>query len=486
MLTTDARRLAAAGAVLIACAGGSPTARAQDACSAAASPGEGLEAARALFAERCPAHERRDCDPIDGAWLCSSVVIGDAAPAGTASVDAGAAPPVASPAPVPTTPLAGTRACTATGATLGAAREAFPGACAGAVPVDCDPSGSGWTCSSEVLGAAAPGGRTVPILAAAPTAPPAPATPTAPVPSTPPAPGTPVPPSPAEPPPPAPDPAPSPTPAAPAPVVPEPGPEASPGVPVAASPAVGRLREGDLLVLMYDNCSDPDDGHAAAAAKAAIAGTGAPAPWIVNGTCGANLESQFNTRSRALMDAVWGGSWLDASVDRAGAVSASADAWAAALANGRDVWIAEGGPSDVTAEIVREIGARYPSLDTGRLRVVQHSAWNERHTAPANLAFVRAATDYLKIDDGNFGGNGTADLNPTGGDFDRLTGPFVETAAGGPFAGEWRAAFEYLPPGCPGRTEVCKLDFSDTAELLYILGDETTRDVASFAARYLR
>lgn len=88
-----------------------------------------LSNARVEFGRICQSAPR-DCDPIAGGWLCSSVVIGRYAP-----------PEV--------------NACSATGVTLEAAKRNYEASCT-LVRRDCDPIDGEWLCSSEQIGANAP------------------------------------------------------------------------------------------------------------------------------------------------------------------------------------------------------------------------------------------------------------------------------------------------------------------------------------------
>ena len=259
---------------------------------------------------------------------------------------------------------------------------------------------------------------------------------------------------------------------------------ASVASPIEAVPAIGRLREGDLLVLMHDDCPELDDGLVAAATKAVSATLGAPAPWIVDGACEADPERAFGRDGAASADATGGGTRLDADADPVGAVSASADAWAATLANGRDVWVTESGTSNVTAAILREMAFRYPSLDLGGVHVVQDSPWDEGRTAPENLAFVREVADYRRIGDPERSDSGAGAPELGDGDFRSAASRFADLAAGGPFADAWRAAFDYLPLECLDRGFECELDLRGAAGLLYILGDERVRDADRFVGRH--
>lgn len=245
---------------------------------------------------------------------------------------------------------------------------------------------------------------------------------------------------------------------------------------------IGRLASNDLLVLHYDNCPDKDDGHAIPAGKSVVEKHDINNVLTVNGTCGNSILNRFNSASNKVMKASWGNEFLDADDQRISAVQESANRWASTLSNGADVWIAEGGQSDFTADVVRQIASRYSNIDLKRIHVIQHSAgrtaYNEEFTDSANLAYLKNKTSYQPVANGNVGGNGTADLN-------QQSFYFVSTARASRFSAEWNAGFEYLPPDCTVRTENCKLDFSDTVELLYIVDDTTTQNVNDFANKYL-
>ena len=130
--------------------------------------GDTLADARSDFADRC-SEPRVDCDPIDDVWYCSDHVIGAAAPNGNdgppSTLDPSTDPvtnPDPDPAPTPDPepqPTPDPSVCSATASTLAQARAAYADSCT--LPrADCDPVQNGWTCSSEQIGAGAPGGET--------------------------------------------------------------------------------------------------------------------------------------------------------------------------------------------------------------------------------------------------------------------------------------------------------------------------------------
>lgn len=211
----------------------------------------------------------------------------------------------------------------------------------------------------------------------------------------------------------------------------------------------------DLIALHYDHAPDPDDGHAAAAAFVVQDRMGL-AVQVVGGTHGVYSAGRYVPASESLMNSIWGQNWLDAHNNRSSSVSQSATRWAGTLAAGGDIWIAEGGPSDFTAAVVRIIQQNYPEFQTrNRIHLVQHSIWNEDHALREDLNFVRSNTNYIKIADGN-------ELNSTA-DFRGDSQSFVNRARASQYRHVWNVAFDYLSPSE-------KLDFSDTVELMYILG----------------
>ncbi len=218
--------------------------------------------------------------------------------------------------------------------------------------------------------------------------------------------------------------------------------------------------KSDMISLHYDHAPDRDDGHSAAA-DLTILETFRDRDWIrkhtigVSGAYGKN-KGKFNVKSDAVMDAVWKGcgGWLSAHRDRDGTVAELAMRWGAVLKAGGDVWIKEGGQSDITADVVRRLKKQLPGVDTTRrIHIVQHSNWNENQTGDQALAYGKKNTHYIRIRDAN------RYLNRKGGD-----ASFVKAAKShSVFGPAWKAAFAYYNPEK-------RLDFSDTGELMHILG----------------
>ena len=217
--------------------------------------------------------------------------------------------------------------------------------------------------------------------------------------------------------------------------------------------------EKDLLALHYDHAPDKDDGHSAAADRT-ILETLFGKDWIkehvmaVSGTYGENFKA-FNPKSDKVMDVTWNDSigWVVGHERHKEAAQEVLKRWLKTIKTGGDVWVKEGGQSDLTADVIKLIKKAVPDIDTTqRIHVVQHSNWNEDKTTDEDLAYTKNETHYIRIKDAN------RFLNKKKGDR-----AFEEAATDHPVFGKsWQAAFEYYDPKH-------RLDFSDTGELMHIL-----------------
>ena len=212
-------------------------------------------------------------------------------------------------------------------------------------------------------------------------------------------------------------------------------------------------RNLDLISLHFDHTT-PSDSHATVAAQTITDILGVDR-WVVSGTYGTNPDA-YLVNSEPLMDITWGnGNWRNADDNLTDVVAETANRWEATLNRGGDVWVAEGGQSDFTADVVRELLLRRASTPTQRIHVVQHSQDNETTTTPADLTFIQANSDYIAIADGSIA-NTTADL-------EGATDGWKEAALDSQRSEAWSAAFEQLDPDE-------QLNFSDSVAVLYIVG----------------
>jgi len=246
------------------------------------------------------------------------------------------------------------------------------------------------------------------------------------------------------------------------------------------------LQRGDVLALHYDVAADIDDIHAIASGKTITAFYDIT-PAVVVGTYGFDnnrretYHVKFNnlTRKDAANEvatrAYGSGGYLDTKgyqADLEIAAETQAAIWKQALNAGNDVWVAEGGPSDFTEEVLQQLVQRGISLATlqTKVHIVQHSiAANEGNTDDQNLVFVKANTDYITLQNGNQP-NLTADLN-TGETVDDY---FRDWASNSVHPTAWEFSMVYFEE---------KLDFSDTVEILHILniGIDLIADTNDFA-----
>ncbi|MCQ3830021.1 carbohydrate-binding protein [Microbulbifer elongatus] len=177
---------------------------------------------------------------------------------------------------------------------------------------------------------------------------------------------------------------------------------------------IGRFDTGkDLFLANFDSKPDPDDIHAVAAVATVLkdARFSNVNYFAVAGAYGDQggdfIEADY------LFDLAFGANgWTNAHVNYNGALDTVFNKVKSALNAGGDIWIAEAGQSDFSADLVRRVKAQLPSVNTnGRIHIIQHSNWNQDHTTPGDLSYVRNNTDYQKISDGNSTGNGTPGFN---------------------------------------------------------------------------
>jgi hypothetical protein len=265
---------------------------------------------------------------------------------------------------------------------------------------------------------------------------------------------------------------------------------------------------GDLISLHYDHMPDPDDGHATVAARTVTRHFGIK-PHVVAGTHSFPVNRKnafpkpFQKHALKVMSATWGNAWLNAHnynnnyAPNAQAVKRTAKKWRHTLQNGGHVWVAEGGPSDFTAHVLKYMKNRlnYQFKKPRRIHVIQHGAepcskpnhyrLNERNTGKDNLRYVQNHTDYEIIGNGNCSQKNdvflpTANFRSKNKAFNQR---FKNAAAKHVYAAAWSRTFKYWDPVKTGNNEAlairdgvtmkypwAALDFSDTVELMRILG----------------
>lgn len=245
-------------------------------------------------------------------------------------------------------------------------------------------------------------------------------------------------------------------------------------------------RENDLLLAHYDFKTDVDDLHSAAAFATIL--TSPEFSGIdhhaVAGTYG--IQDGLYVLPNELMEEAFGKQWSDAHADKAKALKKVLKKCRSTLKSGGNIWIAEGGQSDFTADLVREIKSASPDTDLkSRIHVVQHSDWNEEVTSPDALNFVKENTSYHKIADGNGEGNGTPCFRT---EENVSWKSFIEDSH---LVQVWELsmALSNVSNGVDGRYSNKAIieggfDFSDTAEVSWILGLDMDEDVEGFFRKF--
>jgi len=164
----------------------------------------------------------------------------------------------------------------------------------------------------------------------------------------------------------------------------------------------------DLLLAHFDCKTDVDDLHSVAALVTLLSNVEFSKInyHAVAGTYG--IQEGLYVPPNKLFKLAFGDNWTDAHKNVKNAVAKVKMIAKSTLENHGDIWIADAGQSDFSAQLIKAIQADLPSIIVSqRIHLVQHSDWNEEVTSPVYLNFVKTNIDYQKIPDGNVVGNGT-------------------------------------------------------------------------------
>lgn len=242
----------------------------------------------------------------------------------------------------------------------------------------------------------------------------------------------------------------------------------------------------DLILAHYDCKTDVDDLHSAAAFFTLMSNPKylKIRHHAVAGTYG--IQGGLYVPPNDLFDLAFGDNWTDAHRNFESAVYQVKAIVLATLENNGEIWIAEGGQSDFSAELVKAVQNDLPEVNTSlRIHIVQHGAWNEEVTSPDKLEFVKQNTDYIKIPDGNAVGNGTPGFRSPG--FKEWESKIVSPE----LKHVWQLAVELAIRynGKDGRynNEAISsggLDFSDLVEVCWILGLRDIENTQEFFDQY--
>ncbi len=242
----------------------------------------------------------------------------------------------------------------------------------------------------------------------------------------------------------------------------------------------------DLLLLQCDCKTDVDDIHVIAAFATLVA---SPKYKELNylpvvGTYG--IQKGLYVPPENLMRKAFGTKWVNAHKNPQKALKRVLARTKRTLSAKGDIWIAEAGQSDFTAKLIKAVQKELPKIDTQkRIHIVQHSNWNEKETTPEDLNYVKMNTDYQKIPDGNRKGNGTPGFQL----FSQIDwkSSFTDKHQIEIWELSRKVAKKYV--GKEGRynnKSIAKggFDFSDLAEVCWVLGINDTPDVQTFFKVY--
>ena len=250
---------------------------------------------------------------------------------------------------------------------------------------------------------------------------------------------------------------------------------------------VGRFNvEKDILLVQLDCKTDVDDIHTAAALATMMYNSEFSKInyHVVTGTYG--IQGGEYVPPNSLLELAFENNWTDAHENFDDALKQTKVLVKTTLENGGDIWIAEAGQSDFSAELIKAIQSDLNDINTTqRIHIVQHSDWNEENTSPINLAFVKENADYNRIPDGNAIGNGSPGF---------VSHEYTEwrSKIKDPKLLEiWQHSIDLANKynGEDGRYNNPAiadggLDFSDLAEVCWIFGLEDIKDVEHFFNLY--
>ncbi|WP_437368691.1 hypothetical protein [Maribacter litoralis] len=171
----------------------------------------------------------------------------------------------------------------------------------------------------------------------------------------------------------------------------------------------------DLLLVQLDCKTDIDDLHTAAGLATLLKHPNYKHLnyYAVAGTYG--IQKGLYVPPNELMKLAFNENWADADANWEASVEKIAKLVSKTIKNGGDVWVAEAGQSDFTADWVKQLSHQNPSVKIKEnIHVVQHNDWNESVTEPTKLKYTQTETDYHKIPDGNAVGNGTPGFKSKG------------------------------------------------------------------------
>lgn len=235
--------------------------------------------------------------------------------------------------------------------------------------------------------------------------------------------------------------------------------------------------DGDLLIVQWDSSYGWETMQSMVATRTILDKFPSTEFIVVNGSRQDSTATIAPDSSNIMQTLFPNG--VDAYSDYTHAIETVALSIKLTLDMGATVHIAQAGPSDWIADVIRHLQS-INTMGLKRIRVVQNNnTVSEQATLPDNLALIVDVVTYVVIDDGNIANN-TPDFNPNSdNDINRARDEFIPLATSSTYGDTWSIAFGYGESNRP-------VDFSDVVSVLHILGisTATVNDVFKFAAMY--
>ncbi|XQW86484.1 hypothetical protein ACOYR1_07100 [Thalassotalea piscium] len=237
----------------------------------------------------------------------------------------------------------------------------------------------------------------------------------------------------------------------------------------------------DLLLLNFDLKTDVDDVHTIAALDLILQADEFKNLnyYAVSGTYG--VQAGLFVPANELFNKVFKARWTDLHNERKVAINNTVKAVTRVLSNGGKIWVMEAGQSDFTQTLLLALIEKGVKYTKKQFITVQHSDWNENETSVNALNYVKSNTTYIRIADGNKEGNGTPGFNNASYSAKSLESKNLLSSKTWMLANKISTKYN----GINGRYDNKAIsgggvDFSDLAEVTYILDIKNTPTVAAF------
>ncbi|MEM8946278.1 MAG: hypothetical protein AAGD11_13980 [Planctomycetota bacterium] len=245
-------------------------------------------------------------------------------------------------------------------------------------------------------------------------------------------------------------------------------------------------KQRDLYLAHFDLKTDVDDVHSVAAVATMLADRRFAGVNYLAVAGAYGTQEGLYVPANELFELAFGSQWADAHGNFDQALNMVSDCAATTLRGGGSIWIAEGGQSDFSAALIRNLQRKSPEMVLkDRIHIVQHADWNEKVTTAEDFDFVKQVATYHKIPSGNALGNHSPGFRTD----ERID--WQNQIAEARLTTIWEKAIAIANTynGVDGRylNESIKrggLDFSDTVETTWLFGFNDLPDARAFFAEF--